>query len=101
MNVEPGGPDASIIPPEEGEGQFQPIRKGGLRWVFSYNGRRGTQMKLRESKVRAVVKRIADAYEKLGVASLAVGLFQNIEAGLWIGAGCLATSIIITAIQEK
>lgn len=58
-------------------------------------------MKFTETQIRGVVKRIADAYEKLGVASLAVGLFQDIEAGIWIGVGCLAASVLITAALER
>lgn len=34
-------------------------------------------MKLNENQVRAIVKKTSDALEKLSIASLAVGIFQN------------------------
>ena len=42
------------------------------------------------------LKRITDILEKLGVASLAIGLFQSNQVGLWWGIGCLLASVILT-----
>ncbi len=42
------------------------------------------------------LKRIADILEKIGVASLAVGLFQNNDSGLYIAVICLTLSLIFT-----
>lgn len=42
------------------------------------------------------VKRIADILEKLGVASLAIGLFQGKLVGLLVGIGSLILSLWLT-----
>ena len=41
-------------------------------------------------------KRIVDILEKLGGASLAIGLFQGQQVGLWLGMGCLLASVLLT-----
>jgi tetrahydromethanopterin S-methyltransferase subunit B len=47
-------------------------------------------------KFKNRTKRVADIPEKLGVASLAIGVFQNMQRGLWMGIGFLAVSILLT-----
>ena len=47
-------------------------------------------------KYKHRLKRVADILANLGVASLAVGLFQNSQTGLWLGMGCLVASIVMT-----
>ena len=42
------------------------------------------------------IKRISDILEKLGVASLAVALFQSNPIGFWIGFVCLVLSLALT-----
>ena len=44
----------------------------------------------------AVLKRFADAFEKVAAGSLLVGFFQDRPLGIWIGIGCLAISQVIT-----
>ncbi|WP_298068769.1 hypothetical protein [uncultured Mailhella sp.] len=48
-------------------------------------------------KIKNRLKRIADMLEKIGVASLAVGLFQGNDSGLYLGAVCLVLSFVFTA----
>lgn len=47
-------------------------------------------MTLTDNQKRALVKRIADIYEKVGVAGLALGLFQYNFQGALIGLGFLS-----------
>jgi len=47
-------------------------------------------------RLKTRLKRIADMLEKIGVASLAVGLFQNNDNGLYIAVACLTLSLIFT-----
>lgn len=47
-------------------------------------------------KLKNRLRRITDILEKLGVASLAIGLFQNNQVGLWWGIGCLLASVVLT-----
>ena len=47
-------------------------------------------------KLRKRLKRVTDILEKLGVASLAIGVFQGRQLGLWMGIGFLAVSILLT-----
>ena len=46
-------------------------------------------------------KRIADIMEKLGVAGLAVGLFQGAAVGYAIGLLCIAYCLYLTRGLEK
>ena len=46
-----------------------------------------------------LLKRAADALEKLGVASIAVGLFQDKEEALWVGGVCLVLSFALTTLE--
>lgn len=58
-------------------------------------------MKMTEQQKRALVKRIADIYEKMGVAGMAVAIFQHNETGLFYGLGFFAVSLALTYILEK
>ena len=42
------------------------------------------------------IRRATDILEKLGVASLAVGLFQGGQTGIWLGLGFLLASLLLT-----
>lgn len=53
-------------------------------------------MTLTDNQKRALVKRIADIYEKVGVAGLALGLFQYNFQGTLIGLGFLTVSLLLT-----
>lgn len=55
---------------------------------------RGHDVTLTDNQKRALVKRIADIYEKVGVAGLALGLFQYNFQGALIGLGFLAVSLL-------
>ena len=50
---------------------------------------------LTETQKRAVVKRIADVLEKLGVAGLAVGIFQGNNIGTVVGIAFVFTSVAL------
>lgn len=50
---------------------------------------------------KAILKRTADAMEKLAIGSMLVGLFQGQQAGIWIGLGCIAFSYILTVWEAK
>lgn len=88
----------------EGEGQLQSILKSGLRWAFRImdcRDTRGYDVTLTDNQKRALVKRIADIYEKVGVAGLALGLFQYNFQGALIGLGFLAVSLLLTYLLER
>lgn len=50
---------------------------------------------------KALLKRMADVLEKLAAGSILVGLFQNQQAGLWMGLGFLTLSYILTIWEAK
>lgn len=50
---------------------------------------------------KALLKRTADALEKLAVAGLAVGIFQGNENGIYIGAGLMLFSYVLTLLEAK
>lgn len=50
---------------------------------------------------KAILKRTADAMEKLAIGSMLVGLFQDQPAGIWIGLGCMAFSYILTIWEAQ
>ena len=52
-------------------------------------------------KLKNRAKRVADILEKLGVASLAVALFQGAPVGFWIGLVCLVVSLALTREEEN
>lgn len=54
-----------------------------------------------QEQKRAVIKRTADALEKLAIGSLLVGVFQQKQAGIWIGMACMAASYILTLREAK
>lgn len=47
-------------------------------------------------KYKNRLKRIADLLEKIGVASLAVGLFQDNSKGFYIAVVCILASLLLT-----
>jgi hypothetical protein len=54
-----------------------------------------------QGQKNALIKRTADALEKLAIGSLLVGVFQQKQAGIWIGMACMAASYILTAMEAK
>ena len=50
---------------------------------------------------KAILKRTADAMEKLAIGSMLVGLFQEQTAGIWIGLAFLSTSYILTVWEAQ
>lgn len=88
----------------EGEGQLKRFLLRALLWVFRIMDHRDTQgcdVTLTDNQKRALVKRIADIYEKVGVAGLALGLFQYNFQGALIGLGFLAVSLLLTYLLER
>ena len=49
----------------------------------------------------ALIKRGADFLEKMSITSLAVGVFQGQEIGIWIGIGCAVACAVATYLMEK
>ena len=58
-------------------------------------------MRLTDQQKKALVKRLADIYEKMGVAGLAVAIFQHNEAGFWYGALFFIVSLLLTYLLER
>lgn len=56
---------------------------------------------LNEPQKRAMIKRVADALEKLGVAGLAVGIFQGNVVGATYGIAFIGLSIALTYYLER
>lgn len=54
-----------------------------------------------QNQKNALIKRTADALEKLAIGSLLVGVFQQKQAGIWIGMAYMAASYILTAMGAK
>jgi hypothetical protein len=50
---------------------------------------------------KVILKRTADALEKLAIGSLLVGLFRENEAGVFVGIGCLAACYVITVLEAR
>ena len=50
---------------------------------------------------KAILKRTADALEKLAIGSMLVGLFQTQSIGLFMVLGCLVGSFIFTVWEAK
>lgn len=60
-----------------------------------------TLRRLQKIRFQNRIKRLADMLEKIGVASLVVGLFQHNDKGFWIGGTMLAISMILTRENAK
>jgi hypothetical protein len=50
---------------------------------------------------KAILKRTADALEKIAIGSILVGLFQGQQIGVIIGVGCIVVSYFFTAWEAK
>lgn len=57
-------------------------------------------MLVKINRYRNKIKRLTDALEKLGVAGVALGLFQSNTAGLLSGLIFIALSIVLTKEDE-
>ena len=56
-------------------------------------------MKIAPNKRKALLKRLADFFEKFSIASFAVGVFQAETLGILFGICCLCLSIFITYME--
>ena len=52
-------------------------------------------------KFKNRLKRLTDILEKLGVASLAIGVFQDKQLGLLMGIAFLAVAILLTTEENQ
>ena len=87
-----------------GSRQLQPVRKSGLRLTFRImdcRDTRGHDVTLTDNQKRAMIKRVADALEKLGVAGLAVGIFQGNVVGAVCGIAFIGVSLALTYYLER
>lgn len=50
---------------------------------------------------KALIKRSADAMEKLGIGSLLVGLFKGVHAGIIVGVICIGVSYWLTSWEVR
>ena len=50
---------------------------------------------------KSLIKRTADALEKLAVGSILVGLFQDKENGIWFGVFCMIISYALTIWEAR
>ena len=75
------GPHAALVKEEQGFDR---------RWKNTYQSI-GINMKFKNR-----LKRLTDILEKLGVASLAIGLFQDSRVGLGMGIGFLIAALFMT-----
>jgi hypothetical protein len=50
---------------------------------------------------KAILKRTADALEKMAIASAVMGLFDDKQIGIVIAAGCISASYIFTYWRPK
>lgn len=50
---------------------------------------------------KAVLKRAADAMEKLAIGSALIGIFQEVGFGVYLGMVCMAASFILTAWEAR
>ena len=50
---------------------------------------------------KAILKRTADALEKLAIAALVIGLFQAKALGIVVGAACIALSYAFTIWEAR
>ena len=62
---------------------------------------RGYDVTLTDNQKRAMIKRVADALEKLGVAGLAVGIFQGSVVGAVCGIAFIGVSLALTYYLER
>lgn len=75
-----------------------------LLWVFrimDHRDTRGYDVTLTDNQKRAMIKRVADALEKLGVAGLAVGIFQGNVVGAVCGIAFIGLSLALTYYLER
>ncbi|WP_022655017.1 hypothetical protein [uncultured Desulfovibrio sp.] len=50
---------------------------------------------------KAILKRTADVLEKIAIAGIALGMFQNKTDGIWLAGAFLAASYIFTVWEAK
>ena len=50
---------------------------------------------------KAILKRAADAMEKLAIGSALIGIFQEVGFGVYLGMACMAVSFILTAWEAQ
>ena len=50
---------------------------------------------------KSILKRAADALEKLGIGSALIGIFQEEELGIYLGIGCMAVSFVLSILEAR
>ena len=50
---------------------------------------------------KAVLKRIADGLEKLAIGSALIGIFKEVNWGVYVAIGCFVDSLILTMCEAK
>ena len=50
---------------------------------------------------KAVLKRIADGLEKLAIGSALIGIFKEVNLGVYVAIGCFVGSLILTMWEAK
>ncbi len=50
---------------------------------------------------KAILKRTADVLEKISIAGIALGMFQDKTEGVWLAGVFLALSYVFTAWEAK
>ena len=83
--------------------------RDALRWwcraltfrIMDCRDTRGHDVTLTDNQKRAMIKRVADALEKLGVAGLAVGIFQGNVVGAVCGIAFIGVSLALTYYLER
>ena len=50
---------------------------------------------------KALLKRVADALEKLSVGSALIGIFRSNDLGVYVALGCMIACLILSAWEAK
>ena len=50
---------------------------------------------------KSLLKRIADALEKLAIGSALIGIFKGVDLGVQVAIGCFVGSLILTIWEAK
>lgn len=69
-------------------------------WIINKTSEARLLLKDRAVK-KAILKRSADALEKLGIGSALVGIFQDEDLGIYLGIGCITVSIILSILEAR
>lgn len=50
---------------------------------------------------KAILKRLADALEKMGIGCGVVGIFQGYASGVYIGVVCMSLSFLLSIMEAR